>query len=145
LHHAASAGHHAASAGAERDHPVAPQSAPQYVNTASGGSLGIIAPLARSDQAGNAQYPRDGHGVSGLLLLIPRERRYSGLGRTHASCHDRTYYGVARSLSIVRPAAADWRPKNDWLTALTLAIRAMGLLCTGLLVACVSGIARFAR
>lgn len=41
--------------------------------------------------------------------------------------------------------AADWRPKNDWLTALTLAIRAIGLLCTGLLVVCVSGIARFAR
>ena len=60
-------------------------------------------------------------------------------------CHDRTYYGVARSLSIVRPAAADWRPKNDWLTALTLAIRAMGLLCTGLLVVCVSGSARVAR
>ena len=43
------------------------------------------------------------------------------------------------------PVAADWRPKNDWLTALTLAIRAMGLLCTSLLVVCVSGIARFAR
>jgi hypothetical protein len=41
--------------------------------------------------------------------------------------------------------AADWRPMSDAMTAVTLVIRALGLLLTGLLVVCVSGIARFAR
>ena len=41
--------------------------------------------------------------------------------------------------------AADWRPVSDAMTAVTVAIRAIGFLLTGLLVVCVSGIARFAR
>ena len=41
--------------------------------------------------------------------------------------------------------AADWRPESDAMTAVTVAIRAIGFLLTGLLVVCASGIARFAR
>ena len=41
--------------------------------------------------------------------------------------------------------SADWRPLSDAMTALTLAIRVIGSLLVGLLLVCVSGIARFSR
>ncbi len=41
--------------------------------------------------------------------------------------------------------ANDWRPRSEFMTAVTLAIRVIGSLLVGLLIVCVSGIARFAR
>lgn len=41
--------------------------------------------------------------------------------------------------------STDWRPRSDATTVLTLVIRVIGSLLIGLLIVCVSGIARFSR
>jgi len=41
--------------------------------------------------------------------------------------------------------ASDWRPVSTFMTLVTIGIRAAGVLLTGLLIVCISGLARFSR